>query len=64
MSIRLIAKELYAARQREEAAARALADAQGVQKTPLEADLRQARAERQQLEKILAGHIDRGPASR
>jgi hypothetical protein len=64
MSIRLIAKELYAARQREETLAREVADARGAHKSRLETTLRQARAERRRLEEILAGHIDRGPARR
>jgi hypothetical protein len=64
MSIRLIARELYAARQREEALAREVAAADGALKSRLETDLRRARAERHRLEEILAGHIDRGPARR
>jgi hypothetical protein len=64
MSIRLIAKELYAARQREEALEGEVAGADEAYKVRLEADLRRARAERRRLEEILAGHIDRGPASR
>ena len=63
MSIRLIAKELYAARQREEAVAWEMAAADIAEKKRLEAVLRRARGERQQLEAMLAGHIDRGPGS-
>ncbi|MDJ0784738.1 MAG: hypothetical protein QNJ22_22430 [Desulfosarcinaceae bacterium] len=63
MSIRLIAKELYAARQREEALGKEMAIADPAQKPHLAERLRVARAERRRLEAILAGHIDRGAPS-
>ena len=62
MSIRLIAKELYAARRREENLEREMAAADMTQRPLLEAELRTARAERRRMEEILAGHIDRGGA--
>ena len=66
MSIRLIAKELYAARQREEALSKEAAALRAVPGTitdrqrRIESALRTARAERRRMEQILAGHIDRG----
>ena len=62
MSIRLIAKELYVARRREEALEKAVAGADMARKPLLKAELRTARAERRRMAEILAGHIDRGPA--
>ena len=65
MSIRLIAKELYAARRREESLATELDEAKRVASADmaytsrLEDELRRARAERRRMEEILAGHIDR-----
>lgn len=64
MSIRLIAKELYAARQREAAVEREVASASMAERPPLVQALRRARNERKRLEAILAGHIDRGPSHR
>lgn len=63
MSIRLIAKELYAARRREEKLEKAAAAADMTRKPLLEAELRTARAERRRMEEILAGHIDRAGTS-
>jgi hypothetical protein len=60
MSIRMIAKELYAARQREDALSREAAAANMAHRPRLAEALRRARAERRRLEETLAGHIDRG----
>lgn len=70
MSIRMLAKELYAARQREESLSNELAKAKEASASGMAdpsglADaLRRARAERQRMEAILAGHIDREPKCR
>jgi hypothetical protein len=63
MSIRLIAKELYAARRREESVLKEMAAADTAEKSRFEAGLRQARAERRRLEVMLAGLLDRGPSA-
>jgi hypothetical protein len=60
MSIRLIAKELYQARRREESLVKEMAAADKDTEVRLEEKLRQARAERRRLEASLAGLIDRG----
>ena len=63
MSIRLIAKELYQARRREESLVKEMAAADRDTASRLEEKLRQARAERRRLEASLAGLIDRGAPS-
>ncbi|MEJ2638623.1 MAG: hypothetical protein P8010_03520 [Desulfosarcinaceae bacterium] len=63
MSIRVIAKELYRARRREDSLAKEMAAADTAEKSRFEKGLRQARAERRRLETMLAGLIDRGAPS-
>lgn len=68
MSIRLIAKELYKARRREESLVKEMAAADQnagsrLEDKLLEDKLRRARAERRRLEATLAGLIDRGAPS-
>lgn len=64
MSIRLIAKALYAARQREAAVEKELTNASMAERPRLVQALHRARTERKRLEATLAGHIDRGPIHR
>jgi hypothetical protein len=64
MSIRLIAKELYQARRREESLLKEISAADPTAKTRLADRLRRASAERRRLEAMLAGLIDRSTPSR
>ena len=59
MSIRLVARELYQLRQRVEALEEKMETAPLERRVALEEELRQARAEMQQMRKILDGRIDR-----
>ena len=59
MSIRLVARELYQLRQRVEALEEKMESAPPERRVALEEELRQARAEMQQMRKILDGRIDR-----
>ena len=59
MSIRLIARELYQLRQKVEALEEEMEAAPYDRRAPLERKLQQARAEVQQMRKILDGRIDR-----
>jgi hypothetical protein len=63
MSIRLIAKELYEARKREEFLVAQMAAADRDAGSRIEEKLRQARVERRRLETSLVGLIDRGRPS-
>jgi hypothetical protein len=64
MSIRLVAKELYQARRREESLTKEISAADPTAKSRLEDRLRRASAERRRLEAMLAGLIDRSTPSR
>ena len=59
MSIRLVARELYQLRQRLAALEEKMETAPFERRATLEEKLRQARAEMQQMRKILDGRIDR-----
>jgi hypothetical protein len=59
MSIKLLARELYRARQEVERHEKALAEAPADSKPAIEEALRQARAEKYRLRRLLDGQIER-----
>jgi phosphoglycerate-specific signal transduction histidine kinase len=59
MTIRLIARELYRLRQQVETLEKEMEAAPSDKRADLERSLQQARAELQQMQKILDGRIDR-----
>jgi phosphoglycerate-specific signal transduction histidine kinase len=59
MTIRLIARELYRLRQQVETIEKEIEAAPSDKRADLERSLQQARAELQQMQKILDGRIDR-----
>jgi predicted transcriptional regulator len=59
MSIKLLARELYRSRQAVEKHEKALAEASADNKPAIEEALRQARAEKHRLRRLLDGQIER-----
>ena len=64
MSIRDLARELYRAQQQVEQLGKQLLSAMPQEETAIQCELRDARAERQQLQKMIDGHKDSSPLPR
>ncbi len=64
MSIRDLARELYRAQQEVERLEKLLLSALPQEETVIQCELQDARAERQQLQKMINGHKDSSPLPR
>lgn len=64
MSIRDLARELYRAQQQVERLEKLLLSALPQEETAIQCELRDALAERQQLQKMIDGHKDSSPLPR
>jgi len=64
MSIRDLARELYRAQQQVERLEKLLLSATPEEEAALQCELQDARAERQQLQKMINGHKDSSPLPR